>query len=68
MPNAISADGLTIVGDGTDPDGNTQAWRVHSPVPFSAVPEPSGSLLGLAALAAIALTRRAGRNRAAGAR
>jgi len=27
--DVISADGLVIVGSGTDPDGKTQAWRVN---------------------------------------
>jgi probable HAF family extracellular repeat protein len=29
--NAVSPDGSWIVGDGTDPQGNTQAWLAHIP-------------------------------------
>lgn len=36
---AISADGQTIVGDGINPSGQTEAWRV------TGVPEPSSVLL-----------------------
>ena len=42
----ISADGRTIAGHGTNPDGNTEAW-------IAVIPEPSTALLlglGLAAL------------------
>ena len=46
----ISADGTTIVGIGTNPAGQTEAWR-------AVVPEPSSlSLLALAA--GVALDRR----------
>ena len=43
----ISADGLTLVGSGTNPDGNTEAWIARlDPV---STPEPS-TLLGLSTL------------------
>ncbi|MFQ5806090.1 MAG: hypothetical protein ACE5I3_06545 [Phycisphaerae bacterium] len=29
----ISADGLTIVGDGQNPNGDTEAWIAHIPEP-----------------------------------
>jgi hypothetical protein len=51
----ISADGRTIVGFGTNPDGFTEAWA------FYAVPEPAQALL--AATGALALLA-AGRRRA----
>ena len=35
----ISADGQTIVGEGTNPSGQSESWRV------SGIPEPSASLL-----------------------
>ena len=44
----ISSDGLTIVGFGTNPDGNTEAW-------IATIPEPNTALLlslGLTGLAA----------------
>ena len=47
VANAVSADGLTIVGWGTNPDGFREAW-------IAVVPEPSTALLlacGLAGLA-----------------
>jgi hypothetical protein len=47
----VSADGRTIVGFGTDPQGETRPW-----VAF--IPEPSLGLLDLAALVAIATLRR----------
>jgi probable HAF family extracellular repeat protein len=50
----ISADGRVIVGVGTNPDGNREAWRAVL------VPEPSGWIL-----AAVGLVWFAGRGRAA---
>ncbi|MDB9423458.1 PEP-CTERM sorting domain-containing protein [Microcystis aeruginosa CS-564/01] len=44
---AISADGLTIVGFGTNPSGNSEAWIARlNPQNNQSVPEPS-SILGL---------------------
>jgi hypothetical protein len=51
---AISADGLTIVGTGTNPSGNTEAWVAFLPEPGSV------SLLGVGLLA-LAATRRSAR-------
>ncbi len=53
----ISDDGLTIAGQGTNPDGEPEAWiaRLDMPgEPSQAVPEP-GSLLGLALLGGLGL-------------
>ena len=47
--NAISADGFTIVGDGTNPLGQREAWVANlSPEP---VPEPLTILGSIAAIA-----------------
>ena len=47
--NAISADGFTIVGDGTNPSGQREAWVANlSPEP---VPEPLTILGSMAAIA-----------------
>jgi len=46
--NDISADGLTIVGYGTNPDGNFEAWRAVVPVPGTLLLLGTG-LLGLGA-------------------
>ena len=44
---AISADGLTVVGTGTNPSGNDEAWIARlNPQNNPSVPEPS-SILGL---------------------
>ena len=52
--NAISDDGLTVVGIGYNPDGHEEAWR-------AVIPEPAS--LGLLGLGAIALLRRRRRRR-----
>ena len=44
----VSADGLTIVGRGTNPSGNTEAW-------LAVVPEPSTFTLAGLGLAAFGL-------------
>ena len=41
----ISADGRVIVGDGTNPAGNTEGWRVVIPEPSSVVLTISGLLV-----------------------
>ena len=52
--NAVSADGLTIAGYGTNPSGNVEAWIAR----ILPVPEPtSGGLLGVG-LTLFALARR----------
>jgi uncharacterized membrane protein len=52
---AVSDDGLTFVGTGINPDGNTEAW-------IATVPEP-GTLAMLALTAGIALNSRHARRR-----
>ena len=47
----VSDDGLTIVGDGTNPDGNPEAW-------IAVIPEPSTALLLAAGLLALGIRRR----------
>lgn len=47
----ISADGQTIVGDGINPSGQTEAWRV------TGVPEPSSALLLLSGSLLLLLRR-----------
>lgn len=48
---AISGDGTTIVGEGVNPDGRTEAWLAR----ISSVPEPSALvLMGLAVTTAVA--------------
>jgi len=44
---AVSSDGLTIVGDGTNPGGASEAWLVY-------LPEPSGIVLVLLGVAILA--------------
>jgi hypothetical protein len=51
IPWAVSADGLTIVGEGYNPNGDREAWIAH-------IPEPS--TLVLLALGAFALPKRSG--------
>jgi hypothetical protein len=41
--SGVSADGTAIVGYGTNPDGNTEAWLVTG---YTPVPEPSALALG----------------------
>jgi hypothetical protein len=53
------------VGSGTDPDGNTEAWRAFSPTAFSSVPEPSGGELEAATLAVLSVIGRSKRARSA---
>ena len=47
----VSGDGKQIVGFGTDPQGNHEAWIADLSAPAAAVPEPSSliawSVLGL---------------------
>jgi probable HAF family extracellular repeat protein len=52
---AISADGVTIVGWGTDPSGNYEAWMATMPE-NGPVPEPA--TLALLALGVLAVVRR----------
>jgi probable HAF family extracellular repeat protein len=41
---AVSDDGKTIVGEGTNPDGNTEAWMAYLPTyPVPVIPAVSGS-------------------------
>jgi len=47
----VSADGNTIVGDGTDPSGHTEAW-------IATIPEPGTGLLVMAGVLGLAITRR----------
>ena len=49
--NAISLDGTTIVGHGTNPDGFTEAW-------MAVIPEPSTALLLASGLLVLARKRR----------
>ena len=48
---AVSADGRTIVGYGTNPSGRTEAW-------IAIIPEPSTALLLASGLVALAMGRR----------
>jgi hypothetical protein len=60
---AVSADGLTIVGYGTSPSGSSEAWVADLHTAASGVPEPSTLILMGAGLAALAASRRHHRHR-----
>lgn len=46
----ISADGKTIVGYGTNPDGNAEAWLARLDTPVVAAPVPAALPIFAAAL------------------
>ncbi|TRT73676.1 MAG: PEP-CTERM sorting domain-containing protein [Microcystis sp. M_OC_Ca_00000000_S217Cul] len=55
---AISADGLTVVGTGTNPSGNDEAWIARlNPQNNPSVPEPS-SILGLGLFSLVGFLRK----------
>ena len=50
--DGISEDGCTIVGWGTNPDGNTEAW-------IAVIPEPAGLCIWVALIVVLSKRRRA---------
>ncbi|QDU55561.1 hypothetical protein [Aeoliella mucimassa] len=50
----ISSDGMSIVGIGINPNGNTEGWLVRLDQPIF-VPEPRGGLMGLFVIGSYAL-------------
>jgi probable HAF family extracellular repeat protein len=52
----VSDDGLTFVGTGTNPSGNTEAW-------IATIPEPSSLVLAALGLSCVALARKRTRTR-----
>ena len=59
LATAISDDGMTIVGNGTNPSGDSEGWVVRLPEPARAI----GLALGFAFV--LALRARARRSRSA---
>jgi probable HAF family extracellular repeat protein len=55
---AVSADGTTIVGSGTNAAGSSEAWMVTM---TAEVPEPATWILGLLGVGALAIARHFGR-------
>jgi probable HAF family extracellular repeat protein len=55
--SGISDDGLSLVGWGSNPDGNTEAWLVRLDRPLTA-PEPGTLTLFLAGIASVTRSRR----------
>jgi hypothetical protein len=53
----ISADGLSIAGNGVNPAGNVEAWYVHLDAPLS-IPEPHTAVLLTCCAAGILARRR----------
>lgn len=56
--NGVSRHGAVIVGEGTAPDGNPEAWRFQ-------LPEPDAFVASLAGIAALCAARRASASRRA---
>lgn len=61
---AVSGDGTTIVGEGRNPDGQSEAWVAHVPTyPVPVIPAMSGRtaavfLIALSVIGALVLSRR----------